>query len=142
MNIWYVIGGVALAFAVAALLSFGRYGVPEPPQHPILYAIEAEPQIPGVKVSLKPGTEVTVSIQNNLEESIIAIFYEETILSTGKSSYAIIYGDTELKIFAGQTKEMKITPGKTFFNSFYLPFDIITSNAKYECKAKFGWLQP
>jgi len=140
MNIWYVIGGLALAAAAATLLLFTSYGAPETSQLSDVYVMKMERHVPGVDISLELGRVITVSITNNLEESITAIFYEEIISSTGESSHVVIEGEPEIEVFAGQTRQVRITPDETF-NEFYLPYDIIAKGVKYECNATIGLFQ-
>lgn len=140
MNTWYVIGGVALVAAVAALLLFSSYGAPERSQLPDVYVMKLEPNVPGVDVSIEAGRVITVSITNNLEESITAKFYEEIISSTGESSHAIVEGETEIEVLSGQTRQVRITPVETL-SEFYLPYDIIVKGVKYECNATISMFQ-
>jgi len=140
MNIWYVIGGLALAAAVATLLLFTSYGAPETSQLSDVYVMKMERHVPGVDISLELGRVITVSITNNLEESITAIFYEEIISSTGESLHVVIEGEPEIEVLAGQTRQVRITPDETF-NEFYLPYDIIAKGVKYECNATIGLFQ-
>lgn len=140
MNIWYVIGGVALVAAVAALLLFSSYGAPERSQLPDVYVMKLEPNVPGVDISIEAGRVITVSITNNLEESITAIFYEEIRSSTGESSHVVIEGEPEIEVLPGQTRQVLITPDETF-KEFYLPYDIIAKGVKYECNATISMFQ-
>jgi len=140
MNIWYVIGGLALAAAVAALLLFTSYGVPETSQVSDVYVMKMDRHVPGVDISLELGRVITVSITNNLEESITAIFYEEIRSSTGESSHVVIEGEAEIEVLAGQTRQVRITPYETF-KEFYLPLDIIAKGVKYECNATVSLFQ-
>ncbi|WP_292594749.1 hypothetical protein [Mesotoga sp. UBA5847] len=140
MNIWYVIGAIALAVAVASVLMFTSYSVPERPQLPDVYIMQFEPNVPGVDISLEVGSVITVSITNNLEESITAIFYEEMILPTGESSQVTIEGESQIDVLPGQTRQVHITPGGTF-SEFYLPLDIVAKGVKYKCKATIGLVQ-
>jgi len=140
MNIWYVIGGLALAAAVAALLLFTSYGVPETSQVSDVYVMKMDRHVPGVDISLELGRVITVSITNNLEESITAIFYEEIRSSTGESSHVVIEGEAEIEVLAGQTRQVRITPDETF-KEFYLPYDIIAKGVKYECNATISSFQ-
>ncbi|MDI9367922.1 MAG: hypothetical protein QM445_06155 [Thermotogota bacterium] len=140
MNIWYVIGGVALAVAVGAVLLFTSHVVTERPQLPDVYVMKMDRHVPGVDVSIEAGRVITVSITNNLEESITAIFYEEIRSSTGESSHVVIEGEPEIEVLAGQTRQVRITPVETL-SEFYLPYDIIAKGVKYECNATISMFQ-
>jgi len=140
MNIWYVIGGIALAVAVAAVLMFTSYSVSESSQLSYVNVMKFEPNVPGVDISLEVGPVITVSITNNLQESITAIFYAEMILPSGETSPVTIEGESQIEVLPGQTRQVRVTPGDTF-NEFYLPLDIIAKGVKYECKATIGLVQ-
>ena len=140
MNTWYVIGGLALAAVVAALLLFTSYAVPESSQVSDVYVMKMDRHVPGVDISIEAGRVITVSITNNLEESITAIFYEEIRSSTGESSHVVIEGEPEIEVLPGQTRQVRITPDETL-SEFYLPYDIIVKGVKYECNATISMFQ-
>ncbi|NLT46199.1 MAG: hypothetical protein GXX80_11915, partial [Thermotogaceae bacterium] len=96
--------------------------------------------VPGVDISLELGRVITISITNNLEESITAQFYEEIRSSTGESSHVVIKGEPEIEVLAGQTRQVRITPDESL-KEFYLPYDIIAKGVKYECNATISMFQ-
>jgi hypothetical protein len=102
MNMWYVIGAIAIAVAATSVLLFTSYSVSESSQLSDVYIMQFEPNVPGVDISLEVGPVITVSITNNLEESITAIFYEEMILLTGESSQVTIEGESKIEVLPGK----------------------------------------